>query len=54
MRFNQYLTEMLELSQIEDINQLIHENCKPYLKLIKGKVPLYRGLGTSSAVWGDI
>ena len=54
MKFKQYLTEMLQPSQLIEMNQLIHKNCKPYLKLIKGKMPLYRGMNDKNVIWGDI
>jgi hypothetical protein len=54
MKFKKYLTEMLKESQLTEINKLIQENCKPYLRLIKGKYPLYRGMNYKNAKWGDI
>ncbi len=50
MKFKQYLTE----NKSKLINSLIQENCKPYLKLIKGKTPLYRGMDYKNNIWGDI
>ena len=43
MKFKKYLTED-ESSDIEELNNAIQNDCKPYLKLIKGKDPLYRGM----------
>ena len=54
MKFKEYLTEMLQPEQLININDLIQKNCKPDLKLIKGKYPLYRGMSTLSKMWGDV
>ena len=50
MRLQQYINES-EMS-IEEINTLIHKKCKPYLKLIKGEYPLYRGMDTGYSLKG--
>ncbi len=39
------ITEFNE-RQLDDINTKIHKECKTYLRLIKGKIPLYRGMET--------
>ena len=46
MKFSQYITEKQEVtqSQLDYYNELIKVDCKPYLNLIKGKDPLYRGM----------
>ncbi len=43
MKFKQYLNEN-KLYDIKELSHLIKTQCKPYLKLIKGKTPLYRGI----------
>jgi len=55
MRFKQFLlTEMLDRDELMNMNDLIHDYCKPYLKLIKGKNPLYRGMDYRTAEWGNV
>jgi len=49
MRFKQYLQERLkpkEVPTLDEINSIIQKDCKPYLKLLKGKEPLYRGVNS--------
>ncbi len=56
MRFKQYLTEIFrdgEIQTIDDLNNLIKKDCKPYLNLIKGKDPLYRGMNRSNGLFGE-
>lgn len=43
MRLNKYLIEAKGVSA-EDIFNDIKKKCKPYLRLIKGREPLYRGI----------
>jgi len=47
LTLNNYLNESRD-KQISTtlMNGLIHENCKSYLKLIKGLLPMYRGMST--------
>jgi hypothetical protein len=48
MRLIKHINEAVE-SEIyfENINDEIHKNCKKYLKLIKGGLPLFRGLDSN-------
>lgn len=46
MRLQRHINERVSFISSEDINEAIHKNCKPYLKLIKGKNTLWRGLDT--------
>ena len=51
MRLYKYINEkdVLDLNnEIGDMNDKIQENCGPYLKLIKGKDPLARGMKTTT------
>ena len=43
MRFSHYMNEGFD-EGIKRYNKLIHKDCKPYLKLIKNKLPLLRGM----------
>jgi hypothetical protein len=53
MRFKQYLTEQ-NVPTLDEINELITSNCKPYLKLIKNKEPLYRGIDSPDIMGSKI
>lgn len=46
MRFKQHINEGYKRMKdgFEKLNDEIHKNCKPYLKLIKGQDPVYRGV----------
>lgn len=44
MRLVQHINEMDKRLLYGDMNELISKNCKQYLNLIKGKMPLYRGM----------
>ncbi len=50
MRLQQYINESYEYrsDDIDIINNYISKNCKPYLNLIKGKNPLYRGMDSQT------
>lgn len=52
MKLKQYINEAPPATEIfldiEDISDAISRECKPYLKLIKGKDPLYRGMSKSN------
>lgn len=37
--------DFIDKEAVEKTVELIERDCKPYLKLIKGKIPLYRGTG---------
>lgn len=44
MRLNRFLTEERTLYETDDLFNDIKKKCKPYLGLLKGKEPLFRGL----------
>ena len=46
MRFQEHINEDVVKLSLEEMNDLIQKNCKPYLKLIKGKDPMSRGMYT--------
>ena len=53
MNLRQYLNEkIIPLSKGINLNDYISQNCKPYLKLIKNKEPLKRGMSTYHTVIG--
>jgi hypothetical protein len=43
MRLRRHINESEEFD-LDNINSLIHKNCKQYLRLISGKTPLLRGM----------
>lgn len=47
MRLHNYITESDE-DALEKFNSVIQRSCKPYLKLVKGKDPLYRTMKRGS------
>ncbi len=44
MRLKRHITEGVEELDLDNINTLIHKNCKQYLKLIGHRKPLFRGM----------
>ena len=49
MRLQQHLHEYKDVwfrDSVDEFNKMIQKKCKPYLKLIGSKQPLYRGLNT--------
>jgi hypothetical protein len=48
MRLINHINEGTLDVPFEDINKMIHRDCKEYLRLIKGKEPLMRGMFTHS------
>jgi hypothetical protein len=50
--YNQRLNKMTKLQKYliesDEINDLIKQHCQPYLKLLNGKVPLFRGIETKA------
>ena len=51
MRLTQYINEsdnirddFIEILNVNELSILIKRNCKPYLKLLKGRTPLFRGM----------
>ncbi len=51
MRLQKHLNEGFTSywdTPLDDINSRIHQYCKTYLRLIKGKLPLYRGMETGN------
>ena len=56
MRLLHYINESViqEIDSVDDFNELMHKNCKPYLKLIQGKDhPLYRGMSSYHGWMGE-
>lgn len=57
MRLFQYINESSVIREIEyfdEFNELVHKNCKQYLKLIRGKDhPLYRGMYWINSTLGE-
>jgi len=54
MRLQEYITEDKEIL-IHDINELVtllKKDCKKYLKLLKGRTPLFRGIRRTSSIVG--
>ena len=52
MRLRKYLNE--NITTVEELNELIHKNCKYYLNITKGKYIFKRGMGFSRNIdpWG--
>jgi len=53
MRYNKYINEQtrsLKGFSLFELNKRISEECKPYLRLIKNKHPLYRGMDISYSI----
>jgi len=48
MRLNKYLIEANDKISAKDLFTDIKKKCKPYLSLLKGKEPLYRGIHDTS------
>ena len=50
MRLQQYLNE--NITTVEELNELIHKNCKYYLKLTEGKYIFKRGMSSDIDIFG--
>ena len=51
---NEARTPVNEIINLDDLNERINKYCKSYLRLIKGKYPLYRGMAPAEASNGEI
>ena len=56
MRLQHYINEGIDTDEdmINDLNGILKNDCKPYLKLIKGKDPLYRGMYIENTLGNQI